>query len=187
MDNQPKCVVVTGRPGAGKTTLAGKLSKFLHLPMLSRDEIKEGYVNSFGVSHEQLPANTNKQVNDVFFSSTKLFLESNVSILVEAAFQHAVWEQFIPRWLQISQVYILVCEVGAELSARRHLDRGMKDASRTFYHGDHRVRVFQETGEFLMPGDYIPPHFDGLPTMQINTADGYTPDLDAIKEFIFPV
>ena len=29
------------------------------MPVISRDEIKEGYVNSYGVKHDQLPPDTN--------------------------------------------------------------------------------------------------------------------------------
>ena len=40
---------MTGRAGAGKTTLSKKLGARLWMPVISRDEIKEGYVNTFGV------------------------------------------------------------------------------------------------------------------------------------------
>ncbi len=45
MENQPKCIIVTGRPASGKTTLAWILVKKLNLPLISRDALKEGYVN----------------------------------------------------------------------------------------------------------------------------------------------
>lgn len=54
MTAKPKCIVVTGRPGSGKTTLARKLAEGLWMPKISRDEVKEGYVNTFGMKHEQL-------------------------------------------------------------------------------------------------------------------------------------
>ena len=55
MNKTPKCVIVTGRPGAGKTTLSKELAQQLWMPVVSHDEIKEGYVNTFGVQHDQLP------------------------------------------------------------------------------------------------------------------------------------
>ena len=70
MNIEPKCIIVTGRPGAGKTTLAGELSRRMNLPKVSRDEIKEGYVNTFNVKHDQLPEDTNGKVNEVFFETT---------------------------------------------------------------------------------------------------------------------
>lgn len=59
--NNPKCILITGRPGSGKTTLTDKLSKHLYIPKISRDELKEGYVNTFGIKHDLLPKDTNEQ------------------------------------------------------------------------------------------------------------------------------
>ena len=69
MDARPKCIIVSGRPGSGKSTLASELSRRLYLPKVSRDEIKEGYVSTFGVKHDQLPEDTNSKVNEIFFAT----------------------------------------------------------------------------------------------------------------------
>ena len=42
--NVPSLIVVTGRPGAGKTTLAHTLARLIRCPALIRDELKEGFV-----------------------------------------------------------------------------------------------------------------------------------------------
>lgn len=183
MNIRPKCVIVTGRPGSGKTTLSRKLSELLHMPMLSRDEIKEGYVTSFGVSHENLPADTNRKVTTFFFSAMQMFLEAKVSVVVEAAFQHKVWEEIVPRLSGIGRLFFIICDVDPTLGAQRHLDRGLNDPSREFYHGDKSVKVYRETGEFLEPGDYSPPTFD-VPTLRVVTTDGYCPELAEIRGFI---
>ena len=102
MNRKPKCVIVTGRPGSGKTTLAKKLGERLWMPVISRDEIKEGYVNTYGVKHSQLPSDTDRIVSDFFFDAVNRYLTSNVSIIIEAAFQHQVWEPRMPRILELS-------------------------------------------------------------------------------------
>lgn len=63
-DKKPKCIIVTGRAGAGKTTLAKKLGERLWMPVISRDEIKQGYVNTFGIEHDRLPPETDRFVTD---------------------------------------------------------------------------------------------------------------------------
>jgi hypothetical protein len=159
------------------------LSESLHMPMLSRDEIKEGFVSTFGVRHDTLPAGTNRKVTDFFFSTVQAFLDAQVSLVVEAAFQQKLWEETLSRWHSGGQPYFVICDADPALCAQRHLDRGLNDPTREFYHGDKRVRAFKETGEFLGPGNYAAPSFN-VPTLRVSTADGYSPDLAAINKFI---
>ncbi|MFL7869558.1 MAG: AAA family ATPase [Anaerolineales bacterium] len=185
MGKIPMCIIVTGRPGSGKTTLAGILSRRLYLPKLSRDQIKEGYVNTFGVKHDQLPEDTNGKVNQVFFETILGLLEGNISLVIEAAFQHPLWSLIVPQISQIARPYMLICDLDAEASARRHLARGLNDPNREFFHGDRRVSIFRETGQFSPGAPYDPPHFD-VPTLTVNTSDGYNPGLAQIEAFIRP-
>ena len=51
---KPYLIVITGRPGAGKTTLSERLSREWSLPLISRDRIKEGYVHTNHSTHDDL-------------------------------------------------------------------------------------------------------------------------------------
>ena len=181
--HRPKCVLLTGRPGSGKTTLADKLSKQLYLPKISRDEFKEGYVNTFGVRHNELPEDTNGVVNDVFFQTILTMLKGNVSLLIEAAFGQPIWDLVVPDIMRHADLTILICALDAEQSARRHLERGLANPKREFYHGDKRVAIFRETGMFEPGGPYYPPEYD-VPTLFVSTIDGYSPTLEDIESFI---
>ncbi len=79
------------------------------MPVVSRDEIKEGYVNTFGVQHDQLPSETNRVVSDFFFEVVNQYLTNKVSVIIEAAFQHRVWEPKIPDIASVSRPFLLVC------------------------------------------------------------------------------
>lgn len=183
MDVRPRCIIVSGRPGSGKTTLAGELSRRLYMPKVSRDEIKEGYVNTFGVKHDQLPEDTNGKVNEVFFETTLGLLRGNVSVVMEAAFQHKLWNLVVPRIQQVAHPFIVICGLDAETSARRHLERGLNDPKREFFHGDKRVAIYRETGHFAPGGNYDAPHFK-VPTLRVSTTDGYDPGLEEIEKSI---
>jgi adenylate kinase family enzyme len=51
---KPLLVVIAGRPGSGKTTLAHSLARKIGCPAICRDEIKEGFVNTMKSDHESL-------------------------------------------------------------------------------------------------------------------------------------
>lgn len=179
MNKKPKCIIVTGRAGAGKTTLSKKLGQKLWMPVISRDEIKEGYVNTFGVKHDRLPPETDRLVTDFFFDVVFRFLAGKVSLIIEAAFQHPVWEWRMPKILELSHPFLIVCSVDAEIAAERHLQRGLANPRREFYHEDKRVSLYRATGGMGTPQPYAAPNFD-VPTLQVLTENDYSPGLDEI-------
>jgi predicted kinase len=183
MPENPKCIVITGSPGSGKSTLSKELAKLLFMPIISRDEIKEGYVNTFGVRHDELPPDSNRIVTETFFDTVAFLLARRISLIVEAAFQHPVWQARMDALTSAARVCIVICSIDSDTAARRHLHRGLNDPNREFYHGDKRVAVYREQGVLMPAGDYDPPAFE-LPTIKVSTLDGYSPTLNSIREFI---
>ena len=183
MKHKPRLIVVTGRPGSGKTTLSKELGKILYLPVVSRDEIKEGYVNTFNTKHDELPENTNRIASETFFNNIEFLLSNNVSMIAEASFQHHVWEPKLRKIREHGDILMIICEANAEVSAKRHLERGIDDPKREYYHGDKRVSHFRETGISLPAGDYKAPLID-VPTIKVSTLDGYSPKLEEVREQI---
>ena len=183
LNKKPKCIIVTGRAGAGKTTLAKRLAESLWFPLISRDAIKEGYVNTFGVKHDELPPETSGLVTDFFFDTVNQYLANKISVIIEAAFQHKVWEFRMPKILELGSPIIVLCSVDEIIAAKRHLQRGLDNPEREFYHGDNRVVHYRKTGEFLLPASYDAPQFD-LPTIKVSTDGEYVASLNEIVKQI---
>ena len=92
------------------------------------------YVNTHGVKHDQLPPATNGVVTNFFFEIVNQYLVGKISVVIEAAFQHKVWEPWMPKILE-GAPFIVVCSVDGMVAAKRHLQRGLADPNREFYHG----------------------------------------------------
>jgi predicted kinase len=82
---QPLLIVVAGRPGAGKTTLAHSLARAVRCPAICRDEFKEGLVNTTGEIGTPGDAIVWK-VYEVFFDTVTFLLSHRITLVAEAAF-----------------------------------------------------------------------------------------------------
>ena len=180
---KPRLIIVTGRPGAGKTILAAQLSEAWCLPLISRDRIKEGLVHTEGVCHEELPEDANLRATQAFFGTLDYLLSQGISVIAEAAFQHPLWEKGLTPLMAKARLSIIVCRVGAQTALDRFLARGLTDERRTYFHGDKGVHMFK-SGVIPEPGDYNEPHLDA-PTFIVDTTDGYSPNLQALYRFIW--
>src|SRR4051812_33774887 len=80
---RPLLVIVSGKPGSGKTTLARRLADpdAFGLPLLHRDAIKAGLVASHGVETPAARAVIVPRSFDLFFQTIELWLRASVSLI----------------------------------------------------------------------------------------------------------
>lgn len=177
--NVPRLIIVTGRPGAGKTTLAYALARIIHCPTLIRDELKEGFV----ITGHDFPPGTdaNWLVYDTFFKAIELLLCNNITLVAEAAFQHHVWQPRLEPLQAMAHIRIVVCVVDPIMARGRFIQRGHEDPERERFHGDQTGQTPQE-GNYVPLGNYEPPHL-AVPTLTVDTSGEYRPTLEAIVTF----
>lgn len=178
---KPSLIVVTGRPGSGKTTLAHALARAVRCPLISRDEVKEGYVNT--TNNQGRPGDDiARNFFETFFDTLELLLRRDITTMAEAAFQHKLWAPRLEALSEIAQIRIVLCTVPPELARSRHIERGLSDSARLRFHSDGAVHAAKQ-GKVLPIGNYDPPHLD-FPLLTVDTSEGYRPEFEAILSWL---
>jgi predicted kinase len=170
---RPMLVVVTGRPGAGKTTLAHLLARKVGCPAICRDEIKEGLVSTTGEKGTPGDAIA-RQVHTIFFDTVEFLLRRNVTLVAEAAFQHQLWAPRLEPLRGAARIRIVHCIVNPVVARSRIRARITANPVRARHHD-----------ALLLPQleAYEPPRLT-VPTISVDTSDGYRPDLDELLAFV---
>lgn len=177
---KPLLIGITGPPASGKSTLARLLAQQVHLPLLSRDELKEGYLRTLKLNHNEAIAATGKIIYDSFFEIAELFVSKKISLIIEAAFQDKLWKPKLEPLSEKAVIKIIVCKTDLNLIQERFSKRITSNADREKFHGDasmSKEELDQLTANYQQPKMNIP-------TLFVDTTKNYNPSMERIIEFV---
>jgi predicted kinase len=170
---RPVLVLVTGPAGSGKTTLAYALGTALGCPVVSRDAIKEGMA---AAEPGFVPATSDPltmRTYDTFFANLDLLLRSEVSTVAEAAFQHGPWTDGLARLDGRADLRVVRCRLDPAEARTRMLRRRAEQSTRA---------VHADLEHLAAAAPFTPLTLD-VPTLDVDTTDGYRPGLDDVLPF----
>jgi predicted kinase len=120
---RPFVIAVGGIPGAGKTTLARRLAEMLHVPVLVRDEIKEGMHVTVGSDDPADVRRFAEAAFTAFWSVAADLVAAGVSLVMEAAFHREFAGAGFERLAHAGDVQLLWCTVDPEIALARYRAR----------------------------------------------------------------
>lgn len=182
---RPTLIVVSGPPASGKTTLAHALAREIHCPAICRDEIKEGLLvgGKLGSARPAPGDQATHVATAVFFDVINLLIERGVSLIAEAAFQHQRWAPRLSALSETADVRIVNCATDQAVAYERRVRRWCDEPWRRGVHADpdpgYLARIERRE---IVPPPYRPIRLE-LPTLVVDTTDGYRPGFDEIVSF----
>lgn len=188
---QPLLVLVGGKPGTGKSTLAQQLAypEHLGLPLLSRDAIKVGLVETYALSQpalSRIEVESDTRRTTIVPNSFSLFhetivqwLRAGVSLIAEHSFTQRSTAAIVPLQ-EIATVVFIECQTSHEEAQRRFFERERRDPR----HRPDRLtqmqsRINQASDPWSIPNLFVP----DVPILHVDTHSGYKPTLDQIVQF----
>jgi predicted kinase len=136
----PTIIIVTGRPAAGKSTLAQWLSQELQLPLVSKDNIREELFDRLGWKDRQWAQELGKASVDMMFYFARAELAVGHSVIMDNSFHPPVSN---PRFQALKEQYHaesiqIVCDSDRETLFQRFRARA-DSGDRHPGHGDQDV------------------------------------------------
>lgn len=176
-------IVVSGPPGAGKTTLGKKIAKDLEIPFMGKDIIKESLFDSLGWHDREWSKKMGLASIDLLYIFLKSNLKAKRPVVIENAF---ITEYERPKLIKILKEYNCSCiEIFCYANKTVLLERFLKrDQSGNRHSGHIQQNVSEELKERLENNVYGKLNLsDKIISVNMNNFDEIAID-DIIREII---
>jgi predicted kinase len=169
-----RLVIVSGAPGAGKTTLARRLASELAMPLIVRDDIKEALMDALGCDSPERSNELGRGSYAVMYAVLRELLRSRAGAILETNFRRGISESDLHPFVKQSGAVLVHCDSAG--ITERFLNR-------TRHPGHHGQAAIERLVQELHAGLFEPIVL-GIPTLRVDCSHGYRPPLRDVIAFV---
>jgi predicted kinase len=179
----PLVVVVSGAPATGKSTLALKLGAELDLPVLGKDRFKEVLFETLGTPELERSDDFGRASFYLMDAALRWLLDAGVGAVYESNFIRGLSEVELRAHLPRCRAVQLHCAVPHELIFERYEQRHLRGDRHPGHRDGERIERVRSGRRQVRWEHYDEPLDLDVPTLRIDTSDGYRPGLEEIVAF----
>jgi predicted kinase len=183
--SRPRLVIVSGAPGTGKTTLAQSIAPRLGLPLFVRDRLKERLDDTFRSAPESAgliidSSALGRASYAMLFDVIDALATAGMGAVIESNFRRGIAEPELRPLVASTSAVLVHCSLTNDAVVARFVGRA-GSLDRHAVHPDlDRLPALRED---LEAGRFEPLDLS-IPTLRVDTSDGYDPSIDEIVRFL---
>ena len=183
-------MIVSGASATGKTSIAKEIAAELQLPLLAKDDIKEGLFDSLGNPKDE--TESNRLGNAAYLLIERLglrMLEAGVGLVVEGNFWRGRGEIALGPLVARSRPAVVHCEIEPEAMVERIKKRVEGEKKRHPGHRDHDpdaelLELLEDPKKFVASRRDVEPLDLDVPILRLDTTKEHNPDVGPIVDWI---
>ena len=163
----PSLVIISGPPGAGKSSLAADISRDLGLAMLAKDMFKEAIFDHLPGVDTSDAHRLGVAAVGMMYAFASHQLENGVGIILESTFDRGKAEEDVRPLLEMANAVVVHCTAPDGLILERFKDRVDDPDRHEVHRDDEHIDALEQN---LAAGVYEPMDLD-IPTIEVDMSD----------------
>lgn len=184
MTPRPLLVIVSGAPGAGKSTIVRQLAPALGLPLIAKDDIKETLGDALPPRSAAESRALGTATVELMFHLAEQLLEAGVGLVLESNFYRGVQEEAVQPLLERAIGVLIHCYVPPELALRRYEDRFRRGERHPVHFEEDTIRFARDDGLQSWTRWFAEPMQLSIPTLVLDTTQLPLKDVAPVLAFV---